>query len=59
MASDELAAKLARRNDVIDAAEEGNVVESELPSMQVFNPFTEFKEFTRKQIQNYQAMFNK
>ena len=59
MATDELAAKLARRNDVIDAAEEGNVIESELPSMKVFNPFTEFKEFSRKQIQGYQQMFNK
>jgi len=59
MASNELAAKLARRNDVIDAAEEGNVIESQLPSMQVFNPFTEFKEFSRKQIQGYQKMFNK
>lgn len=59
MATDELAAKLARRNDVIDAAEEGNIIESKLPSMQIFNPYTEFKEFSRKQIHNYQVMFNK
>ena len=56
MASDELAAKLARRNNIIDKAEDGQEVD--LPSLKVFNPYTEFKEFSRKEIQNYQKMFN-
>lgn len=57
MATDELAAKLARRNDIIDQTEEG--LEPNLPSMKVFNPYTEFKEFSRKEIQHFQKMFNK
>ncbi len=57
MASDELAAKLARRNVIIDKDEEG--LEPDLPSLQVFNPYTEFKEFSRKEIQDYQKMFNR
>ena len=57
MASDELAAKLNRRNLVIDADEQG--MEPELPSLRVFNPYTEFKEFTRKEIQFYEKMFKK
>ncbi len=56
MASDELAAKLQRRNLVIEADEEGKEVE--LPSLNVFNPYTEFKEFSRQQIKQYQKMFN-
>ena len=62
MASDELAAKLQRRNVIIDKAEEMEDGEelppAELPSLQVWNPYTEFKEFSRKEIQNYQKMFN-
>ena len=57
MASDELAAKLARRNDIIEADEEGK--DPALPSLKVFNPYTEFKEFSRKEIQHFQKMFNK
>ena len=60
MASNELAAKLAKRTDIIEKDEAGEgLPESSLPSMQVFNPYTEFKEFSRKQIQDYQKMFNK
>ncbi|CAG5116314.1 unnamed protein product, partial [Candidula unifasciata] len=55
MATDELAAKLNRRN-LINEGEEGSPV---LPSTTVFNPYTEFKEFTRKQIQDFQKTFNK
>ena len=60
MASDELAAKLKKRTDIIDIAEEGGELPpSALPSMRVFNPYTEFKEFSRKEIQQFQKMFNK
>ena len=54
---DDLASKLQRRNKIIDSDEQG--LEPELPSLKVFNPYTEFKEFSRKQIQYYQKMFNK
>lgn len=57
MATDELAAKLNRRN-LINESEEGAVPPS-LPTSQVFNPYTEFKEFSRKQIQDFQKTFNK
>ncbi|XP_059154847.1 EF-hand domain-containing protein D2-like [Physella acuta] len=57
MATDELAAKLNRRN-LINESEEG-AAPSSLPSSQVFNPYTEFKEFSRKQIQDFQKTFNK
>lgn len=57
MATDELAAKLAKRTNIIDQAEEGS--EPDLPSLKVFNPYTEFKEFSRKEIQHFQKMFNK
>ncbi|XP_005100525.1 EF-hand domain-containing protein D2 [Aplysia californica] len=55
MATDELAAKLNRRQ-IINEEEEGSV---SLPSTNVFNPYTEFKEFSRKQIQDFQKTFNK
>ena len=54
MATDELASKLARR----EAINEGE----EVPPAQernIFNPYTEFKEFTRKQIKEYEKMFKK
>jgi hypothetical protein len=54
MADDELQKKLTRRNQ-INESEEGAV----LPSTNVFNPYTEFKEFSRKQIQDFQKTFNK
>ena len=46
MADNELAAKLQKQNARI------NGDENEMPSMKVFNPYTEFKEFGRKDIQN-------
>lgn len=57
--ANELESKLQRVNQRIELAEQGG----DLPplkqkSFEVFNPFTEFKEFTRKQIQSYQKMFN-
>jgi EF-hand domain-containing family member D2 len=59
MATDELASKLQRRNDVIDGAEQGvEPGSAEMPSLKVFNVYTEFKELSRKEIQHYQKMFN-
>ncbi|XP_061197663.1 EF-hand domain-containing protein D2-like [Saccostrea echinata] len=54
MASDELARKLNRRNEINEGDET-----AALPSMNVFNPYTEFKEFSRKQIKDFQRTFNK
>ncbi|XP_036413129.1 EF-hand domain-containing protein D1 [Colossoma macropomum] len=52
MATDELAEKLHRRLDLQDRAE---------PPRQprVFNPHTEFKEFSRKQIRDMEQMFKR
>ena len=55
MACDELAAKLNRRQ-ILNEEEEGSVT---LATTTVFNPYTEFKEFSRKQIQDFQKTFNK
>ena len=52
--TDELAQKLNRRNQI----NEGEDVEA-LPTREVFNPYTEFKEFSRKQIKDFQTTFNK
>ena len=58
MATDELASKLQRRTDVITSAEEGGEQPvAQMPSSMVFNPYTEFKEFSRKEIQHFQKMF--
>jgi len=58
MASDELASKLQRRTDVITSAEDGTELPpAQMPSSMVFNPYTEFKEFSRKEIQHFQKMF--
>ncbi|KAG8538223.1 hypothetical protein GDO81_023078 [Engystomops pustulosus] len=50
-ADSELSAKLTRRNDI----NEGNAVPA--TRGQVFNPYTEFKEFSRKQIKDMEGMF--
>lgn len=50
--TEELANKLARRT----AINEGESVEP-VRKMQIFNPYTEFHEFTRKQIKDYEKMF--
>ncbi|KAL3861460.1 hypothetical protein ACJMK2_007494 [Sinanodonta woodiana] len=54
MATDELAKKLERREKINEGVEEGT-----LKSTQVFNPYTEFKEFSRKQIQDFKKTFDK
>ncbi|XP_066547646.1 EF-hand domain-containing protein D2 isoform X2 [Amia ocellicauda] len=51
-ADSELGAKLLRRADLNDG-----VGEHHQPSMKVFNPYTEFKEFSRKQIKDMEKMF--
>jgi Ca2+-binding EF-hand superfamily protein len=53
MATDELAAKLERQQNM--SAEGGPSGEN--VSMKIFNPYTEFPEFSRKEIQHYQKMF--
>lgn len=52
MATNELAEKLARQNRLNEGEEQGDS-----HRVQVFNPYTEFKEFTRKQIKEYEKMF--
>lgn len=51
--TNELARKLAHRQALNE--------NEEMPRRQlkVFNPYTEFKEFTRKQIKDFEKMFKK
>ena len=57
MATDELANKLNRRINISDAIEAG---ETPPPcANKVFNPYTEFKEFSRKQIKDLEKTFKK
>ncbi|ESO08847.1 hypothetical protein HELRODRAFT_190637 [Helobdella robusta] len=59
MADNELSSKLQKRTERIEIAEQGKDLPApNLHSKEVFNPYTEFKEFSRKQIQHYQKMFN-
>ncbi|XP_032376037.1 EF-hand domain-containing protein D2 [Etheostoma spectabile] len=51
-ADSELGAKLIRREELNDGQGEHRQ-----PSMKVFNPFTEFKEFSRNQIKDMEKMF--
>lgn len=51
MADNELTAKLQKQI----ARNDGN--ENIMPTMKVFNPYTEFKEFSRKQIQSLEKTF--
>ncbi|XP_051964530.1 EF-hand domain-containing protein D2-like [Xyrauchen texanus] len=51
-ADSELGAKLQRRGELNEG-----VGEHQLPSMKVCNPYTEFKEFSRKQIKDMEKMF--
>lgn len=51
-ADSELGAKLQRRGEMNDG-----VGDHHQPSMKVFNPYTEFKEFSRKQIKDMEKMF--
>ncbi|KAF5901495.1 EF-hand domain-containing protein D2, partial [Clarias magur] len=51
-ADSELGAKLQRRGELNEG-----VGEPQQHSMKVFNPYTEFKEFSRKQIKDMEKMF--
>ncbi|XP_018581536.1 EF-hand domain-containing protein D2 [Scleropages formosus] len=51
-ADSELGAKLLRRGELNEG-----LGEQQQPSMKVFNPYTEFKEFSRKQIKDMEKMF--
>lgn len=51
-ATTELTEKLSRRLDI----NEGN---TEPKQVKVFNPYTEFKEFSRKQIKDMEKMFKR
>ncbi|XP_076306600.1 EF-hand domain-containing protein D2-like isoform X1 [Tachypleus tridentatus] len=57
MADSELAQKLARRQAFNEREEGSPVPESTL--RQVFNPYTEFPEFSRKEIKEYEKTFKK
>ena len=67
MASNELAAKLARRTEIIEKAEQLAAEEGEeavlaanwAGQMKINNPYSEFKQFSRKQLQHFQKMFNR
>ncbi|GAB1600021.1 EF-hand domain-containing protein D2-like isoform X1 [Argonauta hians] len=54
MATDELANLLTRRINISDAIESGDHVET---TNKIFNPYTEFKEFSRKQIKDLEKKF--
>lgn len=51
-ASSELTEKLNRRLDIHDGT-------AKPKQMKVFNPYTEFKEFSRKQIKDMEKMFKR
>ena len=51
--TEELAAKLAHRTAINEGEEKPRF------NTKVFNPYTEFKEFSRKQIQEYNKIFKK
>ena len=54
MAENELAAKLKRQCERNEGTNENFH-----PNMKVFNPYTEFKELTRKEILNLEKQFKK
>ncbi|XP_029434613.1 EF-hand domain-containing protein D2 [Rhinatrema bivittatum] len=53
-ADSELSAKLQRRSDLNEGVGDH---QPQQPSLRVFNPYTEFKEFSRKQIKDMERMF--
>lgn len=52
----ELSSILNRRQQINEALDNGQSVK---PTFKVVNIYTEFHEFTRKEIKDYQATFNK
>lgn len=57
-ADSELSSILNRRQQINDALENGETVKHNF-THKVGNIFTEFHEFTRKEIKDYQATFNR
>lgn len=55
MGDSELSAKLARRQEINDGIRQPEGISE--GSGTTFNPYTEFKEFSRKQIKEFEAMF--
>ncbi|KAH3821276.1 EF-hand domain-containing protein D2-like [Dreissena polymorpha] len=55
MATDELASKLTRRCNINEGVEQEAVAHQST----VFNPYTEFKEFSMKQIKDFKKTFEK
>lgn len=55
-ADSELNSILNRRQQINDALDNGETVK---PAFRPGNIYTEFQEFTRKEIKDYQATFNK
>ncbi|XP_069775041.1 EF-hand domain-containing protein D2 [Narcine bancroftii] len=53
-ADNELSAKLARRGELNEGS-----AEPQQRSLRVFNPYTEFKEFSRKQIRDLESIFRR
>jgi hypothetical protein len=56
MADNELSAILSRRQQINDGIDGG---EPTKPRMRVFNPYTEFPEFSRKEIKDYEMSFKR
>jgi hypothetical protein len=54
MEENELADKLKRQCERNEGTNDNFI-----PSMKIFNPYTEFKELTRKEITNYEKQFKK
>lgn len=55
-ADSELSSILNRRQQINDALENGETVK---PNFRPGNIYTEFNEFSRKEIKDYQSTFNK
>uniref|UniRef100_T1JIJ1 EF-hand domain-containing protein n=1 Tax=Strigamia maritima TaxID=126957 RepID=T1JIJ1_STRMM len=56
MASEELSSVLSRRQAINEGLEKGENIK---PRLIVFNPFTEFPEFSRKEIKSYEQTFKR
>lgn len=57
-ADSELCSILNRRQQINDALENGETVQPQMVG-RPHNIYTEFQEFSRKEIKDYQATFNK
>jgi len=56
MADAELSAMLQRRQQIHEGLNDGKEIQ---PRLRVFNPYTEFHEFSRKEIKDYEASFKR